>query len=102
MKKQQNKIDEGSPLLKELEDKALKLDNILFIHSCERDRLLDKHDQQETRIRGFGDEWLKIYDQICELYLNYGTTVDDFKNDLKIVSDKAIEDATEEILNPFF
>lgn len=102
MKKQQNKIDKGSPLFKELEDKAAKLDCLLFEHSSKRASLLSEYDEQETRIRGFGDEWLKIYDQICELYLNYGTTVDDFKNDLKIVSDKAIEDATEEILNPFF
>lgn len=102
MKKTTEQIDEGSPLFKKLEDKAARLDCLLFLHSCERDRLLDKHDEQETRIRAFGDEWLKVYDQICELYLNYGTTVDDFKNDLKIVSDKAIEDATEEILNPFF
>lgn len=102
MKKVTEQINEGSPLFKELEDKAAKLDCLLYDHSCKRESLLDKHDEQETRIRAFGDEWLKVYDQICELYLNYGTTVDDFKNDLKIVSDKAIDDATEEILNPFF
>lgn len=102
MKKQQNKIDEGNPLFKKLEDKAAKLDCLLHDHSCKRESLLDRHDEQETRIRAFGDEWLRIYNQLFELYLNYGTTVDDFKNDLKIVSDKAIEDATEEILNPFF
>lgn len=94
MKKTTEQIDEGSPLFKKLEDKAARLDCLLFEHSSKRESLLDRHDQQEIRIRAFDDEWLRIYDQICELYLNYGTTADDFKNDLKIISDKAIEDAT--------
>ena len=71
MKKTTAQIDKGSPLFKELEDKATKLDCVLHDHSSKRESLLDRH-------------------------------VDDFKNDLKIVSDKAIDDATEEILNPFF
>ena len=102
MKKQQNKIDEGSPLFKELEDKAAKLDCLLHDHSCKRESLLDRHDEQETRIRGLGDEWLKMYDQICELYRIYGGIEHDFRSDFKLIIDKAISDVNNELFDPFF
>ena len=102
MKKQQNKINEGSPLFKKLEDKAAKLDCLLYDHSCKRESLLNDHDQQETRIRGLGDEWLKMYDQICELYRIYGAIEHDFRSDFKLIIDKAISDVNNEMFDPFF
>lgn len=56
-------------------------------------------DEQEERIRYRGDEWLKLHEQICDLYRTYGGRVreDIFRSDFKIVFEQAIVDVNRDI-----
>lgn len=96
--------EEHERLLDEFEDKSARLDCLLFYHSSKRSSLLDEHDEQERRIRDLGDEWLKLHEQICELYRIYGASAreDNFRSDFKIVFEKAISDVNDDYLDAIF
>lgn len=90
--------EEHERLLWEFEVEQGKLDSLLYFHSRKRDNLIKEHDEQEERIRDLGESWLKIYEQIRELYCVYGARPreDNFRSDFNIVFEKAISDVNDD------
>lgn len=90
--------EEHERLLDEFEVEQAKLDCLLYFHSRERDDFIKEHDEQEERIRDFGEAWLNIYEQIRELYCVYGARPreDNFRSDFKVVFKKAISDVNDD------
>lgn len=102
--------EEHERLLDEFVVEQAKLDCLLYFFSRERDNFIKErddfikdrdnfikeHDEQEERIRDLGEEWLKIHEQICELYRIYGANESNFRSDFKIIFEKAISDVKDE------
>ena len=95
--------EEHERLLDEFVVEQAKLDCLLYFYSRERDNFIKERDnfikerdEQEERIRDLGEEWLKIHEQICELYRIYGANESNFRSDFKIIFEKAISDVNDE------
>lgn len=97
--------EEHERLLWEFNVEQGRLDCLLFFFSRERDdfikerdNFIKEHDEQEERIRDFGEAWLNIYEQIRELYCVYGARPreDNFRSDFKVVFEKAISDVNDD------
>lgn len=88
--------EEHERLLDEFVVEQAKLDCLLYFFSRERDNFIKERDEQEERIRDLGEEWLKIHEQICELYRIYGANESNFRSDFKIIFEKAISDVKDE------
>ena len=83
---------ERDDFIKERDDFIKDRDNFIK----ERDNFIKERDEQEERIRDLGEEWLKIHEQICELYRIYGANESNFRSDFKIIFEKAISDVNDE------